>query len=62
LYRKIRVRAETLDGSPLCYVYVLNSFEGGLPSQRYLEIMIAAAREAGAPEDYITSLITRPTR
>ncbi len=62
LYRKIRVRAETLDGSPLCYVYVLNSFEGGLPSQRYLEIMITAAREAGAPEDYINSLINRPTR
>jgi hypothetical protein len=27
-----------------------------------LEIMIAAAREAGAPEDYINSLINRPTR
>lgn len=62
LYRKIRVRVETLDGSPLCYVYVLNSFEGGLPSQRYLDIMINAAREAGAPEDYISSLINRPTR
>ncbi len=62
LYRKIRVRVETLDGSPLCYVYVLNSFEGGLPSQRYLDIMIKAAQEAGAPEDYVTSLINRPTR
>jgi len=62
LYRKIRVRVETLDGSPLCYVYVLNSFEGGLPSQRYLDIMINAAREAGAPEDYISTLINRPTR
>ena len=62
LYRKIRVRVETLDGSPLCYVYVLNSFEGGLPSQRYLDIMIKAAQEAGAPEDYISSLINRPTR
>ncbi|MFM7355531.1 MAG: gamma-glutamylcyclotransferase family protein, partial [Actinomycetota bacterium] len=36
LYRKIRVRIETLDGSPLCYIYVLNSFEGGMPSARYL--------------------------
>lgn len=62
LYRKIRVRVETLDGSALCYVYVLNSFEGGLPSSRYLEIMIAAAREAGAPEDYLTDLMNRPTR
>lgn len=62
LYRKIRVRVETLDGSSLCYVYVLNSFEGGLPSQRYLEIMVAAAREAGAPDDYLSDLMNRPTR
>jgi len=62
LYRKIRVRVETLDGSALCYVYVLNSFEGGAPSRRYLEIMSSAAREAGAPEDYIQFLINRPTR
>ena len=62
LYRKIRVRVETLDGSPLCYIYVLNSFEGGMPSARYLEIMVNAAREAGAPEDYITNLSNRSTR
>ncbi|MEY3185965.1 MAG: hypothetical protein RLZZ581_235 [Actinomycetota bacterium] len=59
LYRKIRVRVETLDGSSLCYVYVLNSFEGGVPSKRYLEIMLAAAREAGAPEDYLSELLKR---
>ena len=62
LYRKNRVRVETLEGSSLCYLYVLNSFEGGLPSKRYLEIMIAAAQEAGAPEDYILDLQNRPTR
>lgn len=62
LYRKIRVRVETLDGSALCYAYVLNSFEGGAPSRRYLEIMSSAAREAGAPDDYIQFLINRPTR
>ena len=62
LYRKIRVRVETLDGSPLCYIYVLNSFEGGMPSARYLEIMVNAAREAGAPEDYINDLSNRSTR
>jgi hypothetical protein len=59
LYRKIRVRVETLDGSSLCYVYVLNSFEGGVPSARYLEIMVSAAREAGAPDDYIEELKSR---
>lgn len=56
LYRKIRVRVDTLTGVQLCYVYVLNSFEGGRPSQRYLEIMIGAALEAGAPDDYLTEL------
>ena len=56
LYRKIRVRVDTLNGNQLCYVYVLNSYEGGRPSQRYLEIMIGAALEAGAPDDYLAEL------
>ncbi|HEY9275768.1 MAG: hypothetical protein RLY74_1060 [Actinomycetota bacterium] len=56
LYSKIRVRVDTLNGVQLCYVYVLNSFEGGTPSNRYLEIMINAALEAGAPSDYIDTL------
>ena len=56
LYSKIRVRVDMLSGTQLCYVYVLNSFEGGKPSQRYLEIMINAASEAGAPLDYISEL------
>ncbi len=55
-YSKIRVRVDTLNGVQLCYVYVLNSFEGGTPSNRYLEIMINAALEAGAPSDYIDTL------
>lgn len=61
LYRKIRVRVQTLDGSPLCFLYVLNGFEGGLPSRRYLDIMINAARAAGAPDDYIAQLESMPT-
>ena len=56
LYRKIRVRVDTLSAAHTCYLYVLNSFEGGKPSSRYLEIMIAAALEAGAPEDYLATL------
>lgn len=56
LYSKIRVRVDTLNSAQLCYVYVLNSFEGGNPSNRYLEIMINAALEAGAPDDYIDML------
>jgi len=62
LYRKIRVRVETLNGTQSCYVYVFNSFEGGIPSARYLEIMIAAALEAGAPDDYIAELRSRGVR
>ena len=62
LYRKIRVRVETMTGTQSCYVYVLNSFEGGIPSQRYLEIMVAAAIEAGAPEDYIAEIRNRGVR
>jgi gamma-glutamylcyclotransferase (GGCT)/AIG2-like uncharacterized protein YtfP len=62
LYRKIRVRVETMTGTQSCYVYVLNSFEGGIPSQRYLEIMVAAAIEAGAPDDYIAEIRNRGVR
>ena len=56
LYRKLRVRVETLSATHTCYLYLLNSFEGGRPSARYLEIMINAAIEAGAPDDYIAEL------
>lgn len=62
LYRKIRVRVETLNGTQSCYVYVLNSFEGGVPSARYLEILIAAAIESGAPDDYIAEIRNRGVR
>ncbi|MEI8066204.1 MAG: gamma-glutamylcyclotransferase [Actinomycetes bacterium] len=59
LYRKIRVRVETLDGASVCFVYVLNGFEGGEPSPRYLGIMIEAAIAAGAPDDYVAELLKR---
>ncbi len=35
-YRKLRVRVETLDGDALAWLYVLNAYEGGLPSARNL--------------------------
>ena len=59
LYSKIRVRVHTLDGMPLCWVYVLNGYEGGLPSARYLGLMADAAEAAGAPDDYIYDLRNR---
>jgi hypothetical protein len=51
-----------MTGTQSCYVYILNSFEGGIPSQRYLEIMVAAAIEAGAPDDYIAEIRNRGVR
>jgi gamma-glutamylcyclotransferase (GGCT)/AIG2-like uncharacterized protein YtfP len=59
-YRKLQVRIATLDGETLAWLYVLNAYEGGLPSARYLGIMADAAEAAGAPDDYITWLRARP--
>jgi hypothetical protein len=62
LYRKVRVRVETLDGIKTAWVYVLDDFEGGMPSARTLGILADAAQTAGAPEDYLTELRGRPCR
>jgi gamma-glutamylcyclotransferase (GGCT)/AIG2-like uncharacterized protein YtfP len=59
-YRKIKVRVTTIDGDVLAWLYVLNGYEGGLPSARYLGIMADAAEAAGAPADYVTGLRERP--
>ena len=61
-YSKLKVRVSALDGDVLAWLYVLNDYEGGLPSARYLGIMADAAQAAGAPEDYVSSLRTRPCR
>jgi gamma-glutamylcyclotransferase (GGCT)/AIG2-like uncharacterized protein YtfP len=62
LYRKLRVRVHTLDGEVLAWIYVLDAYEGGLPSARYLGIMADAAEVAGAPADYVAELRLRPCR
>jgi len=62
VYRKIKVRVHTLDGEPLCFLYVLNGYEGGLPSKQYMSIIVDAAIAAGAPVDYLEDLAKRPTR
>jgi gamma-glutamylcyclotransferase (GGCT)/AIG2-like uncharacterized protein YtfP len=59
-YRKIKVRVATLDGDVLAWLYVLNGYEGGLPSARYLGILADAAEVAGAPSDYVADLRARP--
>jgi len=59
-FRKIRVRVETLEGNVVAWLYVLNDYEGGLPSARYLGIVADAAEKAGAPADYVRNLRSRP--
>ena len=60
LYEKIRVRIATLDGDVTAWLYVLDAYEGGLPSARYLGIIADAAEAAGAPDDYVSALRERP--
>ncbi|WTW97136.1 gamma-glutamylcyclotransferase [Streptomycetaceae bacterium NBC_01309] len=60
LYRKAKIRVETLFGEELAWLYVLNDYEGGLPSARYLGMVADAAESAGAPDDYVKELRTRP--
>jgi gamma-glutamylcyclotransferase (GGCT)/AIG2-like uncharacterized protein YtfP len=62
LYRKIKLRVHTLDGDLLAWLYVLDAYEGGVPSARYLGILADAAEAAGAPEDYLLELRARPCR
>jgi gamma-glutamylcyclotransferase (GGCT)/AIG2-like uncharacterized protein YtfP len=61
-YRTLKVRVAALEGDKLAWLYVLNDYEGGLPSARYLGIMADAAEAAGAPEDYVSWLRTRPCK
>lgn len=74
LHRTITVRIEQEagvadPGSPvadddhlLAWLYVMDAFEGGLPSARYLGVLADAAEAAGAPADYVQDLRVRPSR
>ena len=62
LYRKVRVRVHSLEGDELAWCYVLDAYEGGLPSARYIGILSDAAEAAGAPDDYVAELRSRPCR
>jgi gamma-glutamylcyclotransferase (GGCT)/AIG2-like uncharacterized protein YtfP len=58
--QKIHVRVQTLDGDVLAWVHVLNVYEGGLPSAKYLGMLADAAEAGGAPDDYVQALRERP--
>lgn len=62
LYNKIRLRVHTLEGDRLAWLYVLDAFEGGLPSARYLGVIADAAEAASAPAEYAAELRRRPCR
>lgn len=62
LHNKIRLRVQTLEGSVLAWLYVLDAYEGGLPSARYIGVVADAAEAAGAPADYVQALRTRRCR
>ena len=62
LYLKTRVRVATLQGEQLAWAYVLDAYEGGLPSAGYLGVLADAAEAADAPVDYVAALRARPCR
>jgi gamma-glutamylcyclotransferase (GGCT)/AIG2-like uncharacterized protein YtfP len=62
LYRTIRVRVQTLDGELSAWIYVLDAYEGGLPSASYLGLIYEGALAADAPADYVDDLRSRPCR
>ncbi|HTZ43259.1 MAG TPA: gamma-glutamylcyclotransferase [Jatrophihabitans sp.] len=62
LYQTITLRVSTLDSDVLAWTYVLNGYEGGLPSARYLGLIAEAAEKSGAPADYVGELRGRPCR
>jgi hypothetical protein len=62
LYRKTRVRVAMMAGEVVTWTYVLDAYEGGLPSAAYLGILADAAEAADAPADYVAALRQRPCR
>lgn len=73
IHKKIRLRVDRVDGitsdpvdsepAPvLAWLYVVDAWERGLPSARYLGVVAEAAQIAGAPDEYVRNLQTRPAR
>jgi hypothetical protein len=62
LYRKTKVRVATMAGSHVAWAYVLDAYEGGLPSASTVGILADAAEAADAPDDYVAALRARPCR
>lgn len=62
LYLKTRVRVAAMTGEVVAWAYVLDAYEGGLPSASTVGVIADAAEAAGAPDDYVAALRRRPCR
>ena len=67
VHSKIRCRinresSDTSTDPALAWLYVVDAWEGGLPSARYLGVMADAAEVAGAPPEYVHDIRTRRAR
>ncbi|KRA31547.1 gamma-glutamyl cyclotransferase [Nocardioides sp. Root614] len=62
LYRRTKVRIATMGGEVVAWTYVLDAYEGGLPSASYLGVLSNAAEAADAPADYVNALRRRACR
>ena len=60
LYRKTKVRVQTMTGEMVVWSYVLDAYEGGLPSASYLGVLADAADAAGAPRTTSTHCAGAP--
>ena len=62
LYRKVKVRVSTMNEEFVVWTYVLDAYEGGLPSAMTIGAIADAAEAADAPADYVAALRARPCR
>lgn len=62
LFRRLTVRVQTLEGDAPACIYVLDGYEGGMPSALTLGLIADAAEAGGAPADYVAALRARPCR
>ena len=62
LYRKTKVRVASMTGELVVWTYVLDAYEGGLPSAVTIGILADAAEAADAPADYVRGLRRRDCR
>ena len=59
-FHKVKLRVHMLEGDCLAWVYLLDAYEGGLPSATSLNDVATAGELAGAPDDYVAELRARP--